>query len=180
MTELPPSLPRRMLRGLLAVPAALWLVLEEWLWDGLVAFTRWVARLPIFRRLEAAIARMRPYPAMALFLVPWLTLLPAKLLSFWLIGTGRAGLGIAVFVAGKVVGTAILARLFTLTRPALLQIAWFARLYAWFTGLRDRLYAYVRSLRAYQLARTWLKALRARLRGAWVWLRGLVWGGKPG
>lgn len=172
MTDRPLSPWRRVLRGLLAVPAALWMVLEEWLWDSLVAITKWVARLPIFARLEAAIARLRPYPAMLLFLVPWLMLLPAKLLSFWLLGTGKKLLGVGVFVGAKVIGTAILARLFTLTRPALLQIGWFARLHRWFTGLRDRLYAYVRGLRAYQLARRWLAAVREWARAAWRRLRG--------
>ena len=172
----PPDRPlhpaRRVLRGILAVFAALWLFVEEWLWDRLVRLTKWLARLPVFRWLEARIQRLGPKAAMTAFVVPWLLLLPVKVLALWCFGTGRLGLGVLVFVAGKVAGTALLARLFTLTRPALLQIRWFARLYAWFTGLRDRLYAYVRSLPAYQRTRAWLAAQRVRLRALWRALRG--------
>lgn len=163
--------PRRLLRGVVAVAAALWLVLEEWVWDGLVALTRWIARLPVFRGLEARIQRLGPKAAMAVFVVPWLLMLPVKVLGLWLFGTGRFWAGVVVFVVGKLIGTALLARLFTLTRPALLQIGWFRRFYGWFTALRDRVYAYVRSLRTYQVVRGWLHAVRMRVRAWWRRLR---------
>lgn len=161
------SLPRRILRGVFAALAALWMVLEEWLWDGLVRATKWIAKLPVFRAIEARIQRFGPKAAMATFVVPWLLLLPAKALGLWLMGTGRFALGVTVFVVAKLIGTAMLARLFTLTKPALLQVAWFRRLYGWFTGLRDRLYAYVKSLRAYRAIRQWLSAVRIRMRALW-------------
>ena len=81
-----------------------------------------VARLRPIHWLETRIARLPPYAAMAMFLVPWLVLLPAKVLGLWLIGTGHVASGVGVFVVAKVVGTALLARLFSLTRPALLTI----------------------------------------------------------
>ncbi|MBL8755246.1 MAG: hypothetical protein JNK15_18245 [Planctomycetes bacterium] len=172
MTASPPpprplSLPRRIVRGAFAVLAALWMVVEEWLWDGLVRLTKWIAKLPVFRAIEARIRGCGPKTAMALFAVPWLLLLPAKVLGLWLMGTGHFATGVFVFVVAKLLGTAMLARLFTLTRPALLQIGWFRRLYGWFTGLRDRLYAYVKSLRAYQATRRWLSAARTWLRALW-------------
>lgn len=164
--------PRRLLRGVFAVVAALWLVLEEWVWDRLVALTRQLAKLPPFRGLEARIRHLGPKAAMAVFVVPWLLMLPVKVLGLWLFGTGRFGLGVVVFVVGKLLGTALLARLFTLTRPALLQIGWFRRFYEWFVRLRDRVYAYVRSLRTYQAVRRWLSAVRTRARYLWRRLRG--------
>lgn len=167
----PLPLHRRILRGVFAVLAAVWIVVEEWLWDSLVRATKWLAKLPVFRAIEARIVRLGPKSAMALFVVPWLLFLPAKLLGLWLMGTGHFGLGVAVFVAAKLLGTAMLARLFTLTRPALLQIGWFRRLYGWFTNVRDRLFAYVKALRAYQLAKQWLANLRTRMRAFWRWLR---------
>jgi hypothetical protein len=171
MTDRPLHPFRRVLRGVLAVLAALWMVLEEWLWDSLVALTTWIARLPPLKWLERRIARLPPYAAMAMFALPWLVLLPAKIAAVWLIGTGHLRLGVLVFVVAKLIGTAVLARLFTLTKASLLQIGWFARFYAWFTRLRDRLYAYVKSLRSYQLAKALLAGARARLRRAWQALR---------
>lgn len=40
------------------------------------------------------------------------------------------GLGLGHVLAAKLVGTALAARLFQLTHPALMQLHWFARLYA--------------------------------------------------
>ncbi len=140
----PTSLGRHLVRGVLTVLAALWMVLEEWIWDSLTAVMAALGRLPPVRWLERRIARLPPYAAMAVFVLPWLLLLPAKLLAFWFIGTGHVRLGVLVFVVAKVVGTALLARLFPLPKPALLSIAWFRRLHAWFTSWRDRLYAFVR------------------------------------
>jgi hypothetical protein len=164
-----PGWPRRLVRGLFGVLAAVWILLEEWLWDGLKRCMQWLGRLPIVRSLEARIARAGPKTAIALFLIPWLLLLPAKLLAFWLIGTGHAGAGLLVFVAAKLLGTALLARLFTLTRPALLTIVWFRRLHDWFLTIKLRLFAYVRGLRVV----IWVKAISARLRAALkgIWRR---------
>ena len=162
----PQPWPHRFLRTLLAVPLAVWMVLEEWIWDRLTAAMVWAARLRPIHWLETRIARLPPIAAMAMYVVPWLVLLPAKVLGLWLIGSGRAVSGILVFVLAKVVGTALLAWLFKLTRAALLTIGWFRRFYFWFTGWRDRIYAYVRSLRAWQQARQWLAQARATLR-AW-------------
>jgi len=172
MSERPTPPFRRLLRAMLAVPAALWMVLEEWIWDSLTAAMRWLGRLPPVHWLETRIARLSPWAATAVFVVPWLLLLPAKMLALWLLGSGRLRLGVLVFVTAKVVGTALLAWLFTLTKPALLQIGWFRRFYTWFTALKQRLYAYVRSLRAYQRTRAWLAGVRSALRTWWRALRG--------
>jgi hypothetical protein len=174
MPERPPNLIRRVLRGIFAVFAAIWMVIEEWIWDRLVTAMKWVARLPVIRRLEAHITKLSPKAAMALFVVPWLLLLPAKILGLWFLSTGHAVLGVLVFLVAKVAGTALLARLFTLTRGSLLQIGWFRRLYEWFTALRDRLYQYVKSLRAYQVTRAWMSAMRTRMRAFWRAMRRLL------
>lgn len=162
-----PGWPRRLLRGLGTLVAAIWVVLEEWIWDNLTAAMAWLGRLPVVRQVEARIARLPAYWAMAVFLVPMAGLMPAKIFGLWLIGTGHVKAGAAVFVAAKILGTAVAARLFTLTRPALLSIGWFARVYAWFCGWRDRLHAYLRSLRIWQAAKAWAAKARAAVR-AWV------------
>ena len=93
-------------------------------------------------------------------------LIPFKLLAFWLIARGHGLLGLEVFVVAKIVGTAFLARVFALTKPALLTIGWFARFHAAFTAWRDRLYAYVKALPAWRAAKAWMSAARGSLR-AW-------------
>lgn len=158
------SWPRRLLRPIGMLLAAVWIVLEEWIWDGLTAAMAWVGRLPVVRWVEARIAALPPYAAMAMFLVPMVSLFPAKLLGLWLIGTGRVTTGLVVFAAAKVLGTALAARLFALTKPRLLTVRWFRRVYEWFTAWRDRLHAWLRSLRVWQRTKAWLRRVRTSLR----------------
>jgi len=162
------SIVQRALRGFVTVLAALWIFIEEWIWDTLKAGMAWVGKLPGVRWVEARIARLPPYAAISIFAIPWLFLVPAKVFALWLIGSGHARYGIAVFVIAKVLGTAVLARLFTLTRPALLRIGWFERLYTRFVAWRERMYAYVRRLAGWRVARYWMTRLRNGLRS---WMR---------
>jgi len=135
---------RRFLTRVLTPPmivlAALFMFLEEWIWDHLAAFMAWVARAPVLRWLESRIAALPPYPAIALFVLPGLLLMPVKLGAFWLMARGYAVTGVSVFAAAKVAGTAIAARLFTLCKPALLTVRWFRALHDWLLRLKTRLY----------------------------------------
>lgn len=146
----------RLLRALLW-PAkwlvALVILFEEWGWAPL---QRWLARLalwPGFRWLDAAIRRLPPYAALALLAVPALTLLPIKLSALWLIEQGHAFWGVTVILTAKVLGTAIVAHLFTLTQPALMRLPWFARRYTQWAQWKNRLLAQVRASLPWRTAR---------------------------
>jgi hypothetical protein len=167
MKENRKSLPAAVARGVFTVLAALWIFLEELIWDAMQACTAWIGKLPGVRWCEARIAELPPYAALVAFLIPGAILIPFKLLAVWLIASGHGLLGLEVFVIAKIVGTAFLARIFALTRPALLTIGWFARCHAAFIAWRDRLYAYVKSLPAWLAAGARIAAARGALR-AWV------------
>ena len=49
-----------------------------------------------------------------------------------------------VLVVAKIAGTAILARLFTITQPTLMQLAWFARWYPRWKAWKDHVMEEVR------------------------------------
>lgn len=152
---------RRILTPPLVVFAALWLFLEEYLWVHLAALIARISRLPVVARVEARIAALPPYPAMALFAVPTALIFPLKLLALYLIAAGHALTGLVVIVLAKIVGTAVVARLFTLCRPQLMTVPWFARLYGWITRVRDDLYARVRAMPAWQRAHAIVRSVRA-------------------
>ena len=118
---------------------ALLILFEEWGYQPLTRLMARIGRLPVLRQLEWLITRLPPVAALFALLTPTLLLLPVKLLALLLIGSGRVGLGLCLVILAKLVGTAIIARLFQLTRPALLRLGWFARFYArwntWKTGL---------------------------------------------
>ena len=132
---------------------ALVILFEEWGWEPLKRAMAWVARLPPLAWVERRIAALPPAVALAVFLVPTLLLLPVKFAALWLIGSGRAGLGLALIVVAKLVGTALVARLFQLTQPALMQLAWFARTYTRWTAWKEALFARVRASWAWRVGR---------------------------
>lgn len=121
---------KRVLTTPFIVLAAFLLWFWEWLWDPLQALMARLGRLPVLRRIEAQAARAPPYAALALFVLPGISLLPFKLAGLYFIAHGKPLLGLATFLTAKLVGTALVARLFTLTKPQLLHIGWFARSYA--------------------------------------------------
>ena len=106
----------RVLRGVLLTLAAIVLFIEEWGWQPLTAFAARIARWPPLARFEQRIANVPPRFALVLFLVPAVLLFPIKLLALWLIGEGRPVLGISVIVAAKLLGTALVGRLFKIGR----------------------------------------------------------------
>lgn len=143
-------------------PLALLIAFEEWGWEPLARLMACVARLPLLAWGERRILALPPYGALALFALPWLLLLPLKLFALGLIGSGHILLGAAAILVLKVAGTAVVARLFTLAKPALMRLPWFARAYerwrAWKDGLLDR----VRASRAWGRGRALKRDLRRR------------------
>lgn len=150
----------------IAVSLGTWLLgvlvlFEEWGWRPLVRMLGVLARLPGIARLERRIAALRPALAVALLFVPALLLLPAKLAALWLIGCGRLLVGVATLLMAKLVGTAVVARLFLLTRPQLLRLGWFARIYARWSVVKARAIAKVRASLPWRLGRVLVRRWRA-------------------
>ena len=163
----PPGTWRRIARSLYTIPLAIWIFLEEWVWDAMLAFMARLGKLPPVHWAETQISKLPPYVALIAFIIPGAILLPFKLAAFWLIAHGHGVYGLWVFVVAKIIGTAFLARIFSLTKPALLTIGWFKRAYLFITGWKERIYAYVRDLPTYQRLREAARNLKLRMKAAW-------------
>jgi hypothetical protein len=98
---------------------------EQWGWQPLVALLRRMGHLAPIAALERVISRLPPYGALFAFALPTAFLLPLKLLALYLVAHGHAVSAAALFIGAKVVGTAVVARLYQLTSPQLMQIGWF-------------------------------------------------------
>ncbi len=159
---------RRALRLVFTPLIALVLLFEEWGWEPLSALVARLARLPFVAWLERHIAGLPPWAAAAVFTAPALGLLPVKLLALFLIGKGYALLGVGVLLAAKLLGTALLARLFTLTQPALMRLTWFSRWYPRWKTWKDGVFARVRASALWGAA----AGRKARMRAWWQAFRG--------
>jgi hypothetical protein len=153
----------RWLRRLFGGILALLILFEEWGWEPLQQALARIGRLPLLRQVEVAITRLPPLAALVVFLVPALLLLPVKLLALGLIAQGQRLLGVVVILLAKLVGTAVVARLFALTRPALMRLPWFAHGYGRWVAWKDALLGLVRASWAWRTGRL----LRQQWRRAW-------------
>lgn len=155
---------KRLLTPPLIVLAALLMWVEEWLWEHLKSLTAWIAKFPLLHWCERFLAGLPPYPTMVVFLLPGAILFPVKLGAVWLMTHGQVLLGIGVVLAAKVVGTAIVARMYVVCQPKLMTIGWFARIHDWLTVTRDKLYSAIRAMPLYQATRARLSAIKDMLR----------------
>jgi hypothetical protein len=155
------------LRWILTPFIALLLIFEEWGWEPLAALLQRLSRLPFWAWCERKIAKLSPWEALLVLLIPAVALFPIKLLALYFVHNGQLALGFTVLIAAKVLGTAVVARLFQLTHPALMQFGWFAKWYprwkAWKDGLMDQ----VRATMVWQVGRRIKSALRRSARSFW-------------
>lgn len=138
----------------LQVLAALILLFEEWGWEPLVAALGRLARWKPWARFELWVAGLPPYGSLAVLAVPMATLTPIKFIALYLMAQGLYAWGMTVFIAAKLASTAFVARLFILTKPALMRIGWFAK--------------------AYDLVMPWQRAMFEMVRASWPWRYGRV------
>jgi hypothetical protein len=147
---------------------ALVLLFEEWGWKPLSEALAWLARFPIAARLEAFISRLPPYAALLVFALPTAILLPVKLVAMWLLAQGKVATATATFIAAKVASTALVARIFILTRPSLMRIGWFASAYNRFIPWKDRLFAEIRASWVWRYGRMVKTHIRLKIKKAWI------------
>lgn len=148
----------------LAAILAIVVVFEEWGWRPLAAALGTLARLRPFAWLEQQVRALPPYAALAVFGLPSLLLLPLKLLSLYLLGHGYKLAAVALFVSAKVVGTALVARIYILTEAALKQIGWFKRAFDRLMPIKTALQQWVRESTVWRYGRAIKLRLKDRLR----------------
>lgn len=157
---------RSALVAALNVLLALVLLFEEWGWQPLAAAIAWFARFRLVARAEELIARLPPYPSLAVFALPTAILFPVKVGALWLLAGGHVIKASMLLVAAKVASTALVARIFMLTKPALMEITWFRRGYEWFMPWKEELFARVRASFAWRYGRMLKSRARQLVRRA--------------
>lgn len=130
---------RRAVRLILLALLALVIAYEELQWRLSTVFAL-LGKLPLFRSIENWASGLPPYGALALFGLPSVVLLPLKMLALYWLADGQRILGLGTIFAAKVIGTALVARIFQLTRGALLTIGWCRWVFEKVSALREAAY----------------------------------------
>ena len=163
------ALKRWLVTPLVWLAATIFLI-EEAIWDWTARLMARLGAIRMIRAVERHISSLRPRWAFVAFVLPSTILIPAKLIGLHVLAKGAWLLGASIFLVAKIIGMALFARIFNLTRPALMQLPWFARLYDKVMHYRNRIHAYLDHWPAYQRVKRKILALAAFVKGK---LRGL-------
>jgi hypothetical protein len=80
---------------------------------------------------------LKPYPSLALFLLPIIILEPAKPAAAYALAAGHPAMAVGIFAGAELLKLVIVERLFQITRDKLMSIPAFAWAYARWTFMSD-------------------------------------------
>ena len=98
------------------------------------AFKQWLAE-----RVDT----LSPAMTLIVFIVPVIPLFPLKLVGFWLLAHEYWLSAVLTIIFAKFLGVGVAAFIFDVTRPKLLEMAWFEKLYEFVMALRAKATALV-------------------------------------
>lgn len=123
---------RRLSQPLLVMLALLFLA-EAWLWTHLEPIVARVVALIPLRALKVWLTRkietLSPPLTLLVFVVPFVVLFPLKILGVWLLAHHYWLAAMALIAFAKLLGIGVAAFVFDVTRPKLMQMAWFRKVY---------------------------------------------------
>jgi hypothetical protein len=137
---------RRLLQPLWILLAIIFLI-EAWLWDHLEPIVASVVAMIPLRTFKQWLAdrvdTLTPAMTLIVFIVPVLPLFPLKLVGFWLLAHEYWLSAVLTIIFAKFLGVGVAAFVFDVTRPKLLEMQWFERLYDFVIELRAKAAALV-------------------------------------
>ena len=137
---------RRLLQPIWVLLAVIFLI-EAWLWDHLEPIVAAVVALIPLRTfkqwLVERVDTLSPAMTLVVFIVPVIPLFPLKLVGLWLLTHEYWISAILTIIFAKLLGVGVAAFVFDVTRPKLLQMGWFEKLYEFIVALRARANALV-------------------------------------
>jgi len=141
---------RRLLQPLWVLLAIVFLI-EAWLWDHLEPVVARVVALIPLRALKLWLAEqvdtLSPAMTLIVFAIPIITLFPLKLVGLWLLANEYWAGAFGMIVFAKFLGVGVTAFVFDVTKPKLLQMGWFRKIYDFINGLRVKAKALVDPVR---------------------------------
>src|SRR5436305_4703106 len=158
---------RRVLKPLWIL-LALFFLIEAWLWDHLRPLVAVVVNVIAWDKLKARLAALvewlPPWAVLIVFVIPFIVLLPLKFAEVYFLVHRQWFAAILVLVLAKLLGLGVTAFIFDVTKPKLLQMAWFRWLYELALVLLAKAHALIDPIKA---------AIKRRMRR-------IVWLIKPG
>jgi hypothetical protein len=108
---------------------AIFVIIEEWVWDGLVAVSRKLSKLFNLQQLDLWLSQASPSMALFALAIPLILTTPFNVLVVILLANGAIIQAIMLEICVKLVGTLLVGHVFNLVKPALLTFEWFSFVY---------------------------------------------------
>jgi hypothetical protein len=141
---------RRLLQPVWILLAVIFLI-EAWLWYHLEPIVAWVVALIPLRAFKQWLAdrvdTLSPAMTLIVFIVPVIPLFPLKMVGLWLLTHEYWISAILTIIFAKFLGVGVAAFIFDVTRPKLLEMEWFEKLYDFVMALRAKANALVDPIR---------------------------------
>jgi hypothetical protein len=102
------------------------------------------ATMFIPRSLRRFIENLGPYQSLLVLAVPLTIVEPLKLVALFVLGEGHFVAGVLFMICAYAGSLFVTERLFTIVKPKLLTLRWFAKAWGWFVAIRDTLTRWVR------------------------------------
>jgi len=135
---------------------AIFLIIEEWLWDLLTTLGRSLSQWLNLQQFEQWLSQTTATMALVAFSIPILIVTPINLAAFGLLAKGLILQGILMEVLAKLLGTLLVARVFALTKPQLLTFTFLRVTYTTVTRWLQWAHAKVTETAVYR----WAKQLK--------------------
>jgi hypothetical protein len=155
------------------IVVGLWVVGNSILSPLFRPLIRWLSGLRLIQAIERGIAALPAYAILVLLAAPFGAEEVVKIYSFVLMGSGHLKSGVLLYIACHVFAILVCERIFHAGKDKLMTIGWFARLFHWLMGYKDRLVdwfkstsAYARMLAVKERARQYARRLLQRTRAA--------------
>lgn len=155
---------KKYLMRVLLVVIYMVILIEDLIWETGKYLFKKLDLVPLYHTLENKLKTLPPYGALATVLLPGIVLFPAKLSALYLLSHGMIIGGVAVLVSAKIIGTMLLARLFTINKDKLLSISWFKSVHDFILNLRNKAVNWLHSQPFYQTIHSNISSMKAKFK----------------
>jgi hypothetical protein len=154
-------------RIVVTIGVVIYTALDELLFPLFRPAIRWLGRLQLFQLLAKAIRGLPPYAVLALLIVPFIVLEPAKLFAIYWGAVGHPLQGVLLLLVAQVASILTCDRIFHVGYAPLMRIGWFNQLMIWVIHLRDLALGWAKSTGVWKASAVFVRGIRD-------WFRGLL------
>jgi hypothetical protein len=150
----------RLSKPLIFLVAAIYFAIDAVFMTVARPLADWIAERRIFDALRAWVVSLRPYPTLALFMIPLIVLEPLKPAAAYLAATGHVRLALLILAVAELLKLGLVERIFTIGRDKLMLIPAFGRAYLKYCEIRN----WLQATEAWQTVRRWSKLAQYTVR----------------